>query len=51
MDQSVASLIDRAGLDKGKVAGIIRRGLDGADDGELFLEYKQAEMLVFDNGR
>ena len=51
MDESIASLIDRAGLDKGKVAGIIKRGLDGADDGELFLEYKQAEMLVFDNGR
>jgi TldD protein len=51
MDQFVSSLIDRAGLDKGKVAGIIRRGLDGADDGELFLEYSQAEMLVFDNGR
>ena len=27
------------------------RGLEGADDGELFLEYKQSEMLVFDNGR
>jgi len=51
MDESISSLIDRAGLDKGKVAGIIKRGLDGADDGELFLEYKQAEMLVFDNGR
>ena len=51
MDQSVASLIDRAGLDKDKVARIINRGLEGADDGELFLEYKQAEMLVFDNGR
>ena len=51
MDESISSLIDRAGLDKGKVAGIIKRVLDGADDGELFLEYKQAEMLVFDNGR
>ena len=51
MDESIASLIDRAGLDKAKVAGIIKRGLDGADDGELFLEYSQAEMLVFDNGR
>ncbi len=51
MDQSVSSLIDRAGLDKDKVARIINRGLEGADDGELFLEYKQAEMLVFDNGR
>jgi TldD protein len=51
MDESIASLIDRAGLDKGKVAGIIKRGLDGADDGELFLEYRQSEMLAFDNGR
>jgi TldD protein len=51
MDRSVSSLIDRAGLDKDKVAGIVNRGLEGADDGELFLEYKQAEMLVFDNGR
>ena len=30
---------------------MIGRGLDGADDGELFLEYRQAEVLVFDNGR
>jgi TldD protein len=48
---SPSSLIDRAGLDRGKVRQIIRRGLDGADDGELFLEYRQAEALTFDNGR
>src|ERR1700753_2913369 len=46
-----ASLIDRAGLDKNRVVKLIERGLEGADDGELFLEYKQSEMLVFDNGR
>src|SRR6201981_3428494 len=45
------SLLDRAGLEKAKVSKIIRRGLDGADDGELFLEYRQSEMLLFDNGR
>ena len=28
-----------------------RRGLEGADDGELFLEYRQSEALGFDNGR
>ena len=43
--------IDRAGLDRPRLAKIISRGLEGADDGELFLEYRQAEMLVFDNGR
>jgi len=51
MNTTISSLLDRAGLDKGKVEQIIKRGLDGADDGELFLEYAQAEMLVFDNGR
>ena len=45
------SLVDRAGLDRPRLAKMISRGLDGADDGELFLEYRQAEMLVFDNGR
>jgi len=45
------SLIDRAGLDRPKLAKIISRGLDGADDGELYLEYRQVEALSFDNGR
>jgi TldD protein len=48
---TTTSLLDRAGLDQPKVARIIGRGLDGADDGELFLEYRQSEMLLFDNGR
>src|ERR1051326_7058409 len=46
-----SSLIDRAGLDRARLGKIIARGLDGADDGELFLEYRQSEALVFDNGR
>src|SRR5471032_3526843 len=45
------SLVDRAGLDRPRLAKIISRGLDGADDGELFLEYRQTEALAFDNGR
>jgi TldD protein len=45
------SLIDRAGLDRSRVGKLLERGLEGADDGELFLEYKQSEVLVFDNGR
>jgi TldD protein len=51
MDKSLSSLIDRSGLDRGKVSGLIQRGLEGADDGELFLEYRQSEGLLFDNGR
>ena len=29
----------------------IAHGLEGADDGELYLEYCQTEALMFDNGR
>jgi TldD protein len=45
------SLIDRAGLDRPRLTKIVSRGLDGADDGELYLEYRQTEVLAFDNGR
>src|SRR6266404_6322504 len=51
MTLPTSSLIDRAGLDRGQINKIVARGLDGADDGELFLEYRQSEVLVFDNGR
>jgi len=51
MTSAPTSLVDRAGLERPRLAKIISRGLEGADDGELFLEYRQAEMLVFDNGR
>src|SRR5208282_6619698 len=51
MTDAPTSLVDRAGLDRPRLAKIISRGLDGADDGELFLEYRQSEVMVFDNGR
>src|SRR5579864_6866910 len=51
MDPALSSLIDRAGLDRNTVGKTLARGLDGADDGELFLEYRQSEALTFDNGR
>ena len=51
MTDTPISLVDRAGLDRQRLAKIISRGLEGADDGELFLEYRQAEALAFDNGR
>jgi TldD protein len=49
--QPSASLIERIGIDSAPLRRHLARGLDGADDGELFLEYRQSEMLVFDNGR
>ena len=51
MTSPTESLLDRAGLDRNDVRRHLDRSLEGADDGELFLEYKQSEMLVFDNGR
>jgi TldD protein len=51
MSSIMTSLVDRAGLDRPRLAKILSRGLDGADDGELFLEYRQSEILLFDNGR
>src|SRR5260370_3366671 len=44
------SLLDRANLDRDSVRHQVARGLEGADDGELFLEYSQTEALMFDNG-
>jgi TldD protein len=51
MTITTSSLIDRAGLNRVRVGQLLTRGLEGADDGELFLEYRQSEVLVFDNGR
>ncbi|MBN8920399.1 MAG: metalloprotease TldD, partial [Rhizobiales bacterium] len=50
-DSTSLSLVDRAGLDPARVDRLLAEGLEGADDGELFLEYRQSEMLVFDNHR
>src|ERR671921_1161873 len=51
MTSTTMSLFDRAGLDRNDARRHLARGLEGADDGELFLEYRQSEMLLFDNGR
>lgn len=51
MTNSYDSILERAGLDLKKARGILAEALDGADDGELFVEYSQSEGLVFDNGR
>ncbi|MPY71753.1 MAG: metalloprotease TldD [Alphaproteobacteria bacterium] len=41
----------RAGMDRGRVETLVAESLDGADDGELFLEYRQSESVAFDDGR
>ena len=41
----------RAGLDRARTERQVAEALDGMDDGELYLEYSQSEMLAFDDGR
>lgn len=42
---------NRTGMDKTRVEGIVDKALADTDDGELFLEYRQSEGLVFDDGQ
>jgi TldD protein len=44
-------LFGRTGLDESRTERLVSDTLQGADDGELFLEYRQSEMLVFDDSR
>src|SRR5690606_26413369 len=39
------------GMDRGKVEKEVRSALANADDGELYLEYRQSEGFSFDDGR
>ncbi len=39
------------GMERKKVESIIGDSLSGADDGELFLEYRQSESFSFDDGK
>lgn len=41
----------QAGLDQDDLRRAVADALDGADDGELFLEYRQSESLVLDDGQ
>ncbi|GIX15628.1 MAG: hypothetical protein KatS3mg118_3587 [Paracoccaceae bacterium] len=38
-------------LDEGRALALLRAALAGADDGELFLERRRSEVLVFDDRR
>ncbi len=38
-------------LDQDRALAVLRKALDGAEDGELFLERARSEALVFDDGR
>ena len=41
----------KAGLDRARLESILGEALNGADDGELYLEYAQSESFGWDDGR
>src|SRR5690606_23064411 len=45
------SLLDAFDCSPEKLRSIVSDTISGADDGELYLEYREGEALVFDNGR
>src|SRR3954447_19004110 len=48
---SVTDRLFFAELDRGGSERILKQALDGAEDGELFLEYRESEMISLDDGR
>jgi TldD protein len=51
MTSSIISLFERTGIERRDARRHLAHAIEGADDGELYLEYSQSESLVFDNGR
>src|SRR5690606_21073720 len=51
MTDKPTDLLEASGLGVETAQRITADALAGADDGELFLEYRQSESLLFDNGR
>ena len=51
MTSSIISLLERTGIERRDARRHLAHAIEGADDGELYLEYSQSESLVFDNGR
>src|ERR1700689_779880 len=51
MSEPTDLFFTRTGMDRDRVLGTVGEALQGADDGELFLEYSQSESFAFDDGR
>lgn len=52
MENDIKALFfDRPGMRQAQVLSTVKDALQGMDDGELFLEYRQSEALTFDDGR
>ncbi len=45
------SILEASGVDPRRAVGILGEALNGADDGEIFVEQSESESFVFDDGR
>ncbi|HXV01813.1 MAG TPA: DNA gyrase modulator, partial [Caulobacteraceae bacterium] len=45
------SILEASDVDPARAAAVLGEALEGADDGEIFLERSQSEMFVYDDGR
>lgn len=50
-DPGVSRLLEQFDIEPEAVRRIVAGALDGADDGELYVEHREGEALVFDDGR
>ena len=46
-----ARLLEQFDISEDAIRRIVSEAVAGADDGELFVEHREGEALVFDNGR
>ncbi|MEM8916898.1 MAG: DNA gyrase modulator, partial [Pseudomonadota bacterium] len=51
IDQTDTLFFEKTDLDRESAERLTAEALHGADDGELFLEYRQSESLSWDDGR
>src|SRR5580698_1331263 len=51
LDQTDELFFAKTGMDRANVERTVNDALKGADDGELFLEYRQGESLSWDDGK
>ena len=51
IEQTDTLFFTRTGMDRTRVEASVRDAVGQADDGELFLEYRQSESILFDDGR
>ena len=51
MNNTDELFFDRTGMSRHRIENLVSESLNGSDDGELFMEYRQSEGISFDDGR